>query len=153
MDPWGVALRKSDLLRARGCYIVPGPNYIWSIDGHLKLSNYGIQIYAAIDTYSSYIPWIYVGVSATTAISVVKMFLTAVDILQIQPQFCRADRGSETGLIMVAHWQLHQSRQPDISVDDAIMFGTSVANVRIESYWSQSAHRLLSLRYPVVAIT
>ena len=137
VDPWGVALRKADMLRQRGSYIVPGPNYMWSIDGHLKLSQYGIEIYAAIDAYSRYIPWIYVGVSATTAVSVAKMYLTALDIMKVQPQYLRSDQGSETGLIMNTHWQLHQVRQPDIHLDDTIMFRTSLANIRIESCWAQ----------------
>lgn len=125
------------MLRTRGSYTVPGPNYLWSIDGHLKLTNYGIEIYAAIDAYSRYVPWIYVGVSATTAISVVKMYLTALNILPVQPQYLRADRGSETGLIMNAHLQLHQSRDASTSVDDTVIFGTSTTNVRIESWWGQ----------------
>ena len=108
-----------------------------SIDGHLKLSHYGIEIYAAIDAYSRYILWIYIGGSATTAMSVAKMYLTVLDIMKVQPQYLRSDRGSETGLIMNAHWQLHRVRQPDIQPDDTIMFGTSLANIRIESWWAQ----------------
>lgn len=137
IDPWGVALRTADLQRQRGQFWVPGPNFIWSIDGHLKLQQYGIEIYAAIDAYSRYVPWIYVGVSATTSISVAKMYITAMDMLEIQPQFLRADRGSETTLIMNAHWQLHQEREPGINAQDVLMYGTSTANVRIESWWGQ----------------
>jgi hypothetical protein len=37
--------------RHRKEYIVPGPDYIWSLDGHDKLSDWGIEIYAAIDAY------------------------------------------------------------------------------------------------------
>ena len=77
--------------------------YRWT----LKLSQYAIEIYAAIDAYTRYIPWIYVGVSATTAVSVAKMYLTALGIMKIQPQYLRSDRGSETALIMNAHCQLH----------------------------------------------
>ena len=54
---------------------MPGHNYIWSIDGHMKLHQYGIEIYGAIDAYLRYVPWIYVEVSATTAVSVAKMYL------------------------------------------------------------------------------
>jgi hypothetical protein len=45
------------------------PNFLWSLDGYAKLSPYGFQIYACIDAYSRRIMWIYVGRSATTAIS------------------------------------------------------------------------------------
>jgi len=43
----------------RGVYWVPGPNYIWSADGHMKLGLFGIVIYAGFDAYSRYITWIY----------------------------------------------------------------------------------------------
>ena len=74
VDPYCVALRCRDMLRKRGSYIVAGPNYVWSIDGHIKLRQYGIEIYGSIDAYSRYIPWIYVGVSVATAVSVAKMY-------------------------------------------------------------------------------
>src|SRR5438067_109121 len=47
--------------KARGEYVVPGPNFVWSVDGYEKLSQYGFQIYACIDAFSRYIIWIYVG--------------------------------------------------------------------------------------------
>ena len=84
------------MLRKRGTYIVPGPNYICSIDGHIKLRQYGIEIYGAIDAYSRYFPWMYVGVSAATAVSLAKMYLEALEVVPIQPQYLRADRGTET---------------------------------------------------------
>ncbi|KGY14487.1 hypothetical protein PABG_12650 [Paracoccidioides brasiliensis Pb03] len=55
LDPDGIKRRLNDLQRHRGSYIVPGPNYLWSIDGYCKLQHWGIEIYAAIDTYSRYI--------------------------------------------------------------------------------------------------
>jgi len=110
---------------------------MWCIDGHMKLQQYGIEIYGSIDAYSRYIPWIYVGTSAATAISVAKMYLTAVDLLRLQPQYLRADRGTETGLIMNAHWQLHQHRDSTIPANQTFFYGTSTANVRIESWWGQ----------------
>jgi hypothetical protein len=42
----------NDLNRKRGEYIVPGPNFIWSIDGHDKLAEWGFQIYGGIDAYA-----------------------------------------------------------------------------------------------------
>ena len=53
LDPVGVASRRLLLTpRPRGAYRVPGPNFVWSIDGHHKLSMYGIKIYAGIDAFS-----------------------------------------------------------------------------------------------------
>ena len=48
-------------------------------------------------------PWIYVGVSAATAVSVAKMYSEGLEVVSIQPQYLQADRGTETSLIMNAH--------------------------------------------------
>ena len=47
-----VELRHLDVQLTRGEYTVPGPNLIWSVDGHDKLSEYGIEIYGGIDGYA-----------------------------------------------------------------------------------------------------
>jgi hypothetical protein len=44
----------------------------------MKLTPYGIEIYAAIDAYSRYVVWIYVGVSGMIAVSVVRQYLNTV---------------------------------------------------------------------------
>jgi hypothetical protein len=59
-----------DLQRVRGEYIVPGPDFIWSIDSYDKLAAWGIQIYAGVDAYSQNIVWVYIGVSNRTTNSV-----------------------------------------------------------------------------------
>ena len=133
IDPEGVERRRNDLQRHRGEYIVPGPNYIWSMDGYDKLRTYGIQIYAAIDAYSRYIVWIYVGVSNRTAVSVLRQYLDIIESEKIMPKIIRTDRGSETTLIADAHAQLVQKEAPDISFRDCFYYGTSTSNQRIEA--------------------
>lgn len=55
LDPLGVEQRPFGLQKTpRDTYVVPGPNFLWSVDGHHKMSMYGIGIYAAIDGYSRY---------------------------------------------------------------------------------------------------
>lgn len=52
LDPIGIQQQCFGLQRTpRGLFQVPGVNYVWSVDGHHKLSDYGIEIYAGIDTY------------------------------------------------------------------------------------------------------
>jgi hypothetical protein len=48
------------------------------MDGYMKVWPFGIEIYAAIDGYSCFILWIYVGISTRTAISVYKQIIDAV---------------------------------------------------------------------------
>ena len=56
IDPAGVARQHLHLTtKPRGAYTVPGPNFVWSSDGHHKLSMYGIETYAGIDAFSRYV--------------------------------------------------------------------------------------------------
>jgi hypothetical protein len=56
LDPIGVANRAFAQQRIpQTDFSVAGPNEILSVDGHHKLSLYGIEIYAGIDAYSRYL--------------------------------------------------------------------------------------------------
>lgn len=143
LDPDGVYRRANDLQRHRGEYIVPGPNWLWSIDGHCKLSFYGIEIYAAIDAYSQYITWIYVGISGRTAISILVQFLTTLQNENIHPQQIRSDQGTETPLLAAAQHAFMKRHVADIPFRDSYWYGTSTANQRIESWWAQLTKGLL----------
>ncbi|KAL3429984.1 hypothetical protein BDV09DRAFT_189660 [Aspergillus tetrazonus] len=57
------------------------------ISRYLKLAPYGVEIYAAIDAYSCYIIWVYVGISSCTAVSVLYQFLDTLKVTATQPQF------------------------------------------------------------------
>src|SRR5258706_8784397 len=109
----------------RGEYWVPGPNYIWSVDGHMKLELFGIEIYAGVDAYSRYITWIYVGVSARTAISVLLGYLDTVESCGYLPLMIRSDRGSETPLMREYHLFLWKTVFPDVRLHQVYRYGTS----------------------------
>jgi len=98
---------------------------------------FGFQIYAAIDAYSRYITWIYVGTTAHTAVSVLKQYLDTIEELGIHPQRLRSDRGTETPMVADAHYQIALKLRTSVSLNDCFFFGTSVANQRIESWWGQ----------------
>jgi hypothetical protein len=51
--------RKPSIKRKRALKrpVIPGLNYLWSINGHNKFRNYKIEIYATIDVYSRRIIW------------------------------------------------------------------------------------------------
>ena len=129
--------------RHRGEYIVPGPTFIWSLDGYLKLEFYGIEVYAAIDAYSRYILWIYVGISARTAVSVLRQYLDTVEMIGQYSRFVRSDHGGETVLLAPAHHQLQQATDSDISFHECYLYGASTTNQRIEAWWNQLTKNLL----------
>ena len=135
--PDAVKTRLHDFQRVRGEYIVPGPNLVWSVDGHDKLKEYGIKIYGGIDAHARYVPWHYVGVDTGTAVSVLHGFLDCLSHLGFGPRFVRSDRGDETVLMAQAHLKLLQSYQPEMIFENCYMYGTSTANQRIEAWWAQ----------------
>ena len=54
-DPEGVALKKYNFQRYRGQLIIPGPNFLWSVDEYYKLDAFKFEIYGVINTYSRFI--------------------------------------------------------------------------------------------------
>jgi hypothetical protein len=139
LDPEGLRRRTYDLNRKRGEYIVPGPDYLWSIDGHDKLSPFGFEIYAGIDAYSRKIIWIYVGISNRTSKSVLAQYLAVIFERGIQPRIIRSDRGKETDLTAEVHYFFARTIRgdPQFQLKQAWFYGTSTRNQRIESWWSQ----------------
>lgn len=138
-----VERRKRDLQRHRGEYIVPGPNFVWSIDGYCKLCPYGVEIYACIDAYSRYIIWVYIGILASTAVSCVYQFLQTLEEVELQPRFVRSDRGTEIVMLADAHYQLQTTYEPDLEFQECYLYGTSIANQRIEAWWQQLSKGLI----------
>ncbi|PMD60768.1 uncharacterized protein K444DRAFT_721226 [Hyaloscypha bicolor E] len=92
---------------AREEYNIHGPNFVWSIDSYCKLRFCGIEIYAGIDAYSRFVPWIYIGISNGYAISM--QYLDLVDEMEVIPLHIRSDRGCETPIITNAHYILYKA--------------------------------------------
>ncbi|KAG0126490.1 hypothetical protein HOY82DRAFT_491784, partial [Tuber indicum] len=139
-DPEGVEARIRGQIRKRGQFIIKGPNRVWSIDGHDKLSRFGFQIYAAIDGYSRFLIWCYIGHSNRTAVSVNKQYLVAVKDLGIISKLIRSDKGTETTLLANSHLALRRAQKPNLPFCKAYSYGTSTKNIRIESWWNLLAN-------------
>jgi hypothetical protein len=149
--PEEVQKRREGNFKHRTDFSVPGPNFLWCLDGYEKLKRFGFQIYACIDAYSRCIIWFFIGRSATTAISTLKQFLRTIKHLRMRPFFTRSDHGVETPLWVAAQATLAQCGPAEITYEDADgvthryrqgdriqschMYGPSTRNVRIESWW------------------
>jgi hypothetical protein len=144
--------RKGQLRYHHRNFQVPGPNFLWSLDGYAKLAPYGFEIYACIDAYSRKIIWFYLGRSATTSISCLKQFLLVVKGRGYRPFITRSDRGGETPLWAAAQYILTELTRLTVTFEDELLatsfevaqggrmdschiFGPSTANVKIESWW------------------
>lgn len=159
VDAEGVAFRsKGWKSRTMGIYRTAGPNWLWSVDGHLKLAPWDIEIYACVDTYSRRVVWIYVNPSAMTQVAVVRQFLRTVKELDKFPRRIRADRGSETTMMFDAQYALYRQWALDSGAAESAseldtkrfrlancaLYGTSTKNVKIEGFWNQLQKRHLS---------
>ena len=147
IDPKGVAARiPGGRIKRKDNYTTSGANHIWCLDGHDKLSQFGMEIYAAIDAYSRKIIWFYCGNSNRTQCSVVHQYLATIKRIGICPSFLRTDRGTETSLLAAAHFSLYRKHclltQPvadeesEIRIERCYIYGPSTRNVRIESKWA-----------------
>ncbi|PMD66065.1 uncharacterized protein K444DRAFT_517473, partial [Hyaloscypha bicolor E] len=94
--------RSEEIKAARGEYNIYGPNFVWSINGYCKLRFCRIEIYASINAYLRFIPWIYIGISNSYAIS-------SIDEMEVIPLHIRSDRGCETPIVTNAHYILHKA--------------------------------------------
>jgi hypothetical protein len=146
LDPEGVAQRQPGFRRPRlENYITSGPNFLWCLDGHDKLAQYGIQIYAAVDAYSRKIMWFYCGNSNRTAISVVRQYFNAVKDIGLCPRFIRTDKGTETFLLCDVHFslfieaelreELSDEYYQSLRISDCYIYGPSTRNIRAEGLW------------------
>lgn len=106
MFPREVSERYQVLQRRRGGFTVPGPNYTWCLDAYCKLQDFGFEIYAAIDAYSRFITWFYIGISALTTRAIFLQYLAVVDHWGFIPMVVRSDRGKETVMVAAAHYWL-----------------------------------------------
>jgi len=80
LNPEGVETRRTSFKDGRdrtGNYLDPGPNYAWSVDGHMKYQAYRIKVYAMVHEYLHYVTSIFVGLSATCGVSILKKYLSA----------------------------------------------------------------------------
>ena len=62
LDPEGIENRSKYRLKRR-VYNVPGPNFIWHIDGYDKLKPFGFAIHSCVDEFSRKVMWLEVGTS------------------------------------------------------------------------------------------
>jgi len=137
--------RGPDKHRKDGEFITPGPDFLWCCDGHDKFRNYGIEIYAGVDAYSRRIQWVYVGNSNRRQISILRQMLAVVQHHNRCPSFWRSDRGKEVLLLADSHFSFYrkhkeaegatQEELDTLRLRDCYMFGTSTANIKIESTW------------------
>ena len=140
VDPLGVASRLSGSIKRR-TYFVREANFLWHLDGNMKLIRWGFVIHGCIDGYSRLITFLNCS-SNNKADTVFQLFISAVETFGL-PLRCRGDKGGENS--KVARFMR--------SIKDISSFiaGRSVHNQRIERLWRDTyamvVHRFQELFY------
>lgn len=136
IDPLGVELRRSRKL-ARRVYLSKGPNYCWHADGYDKLAPFYIFIHGCIDGFSRRIMWLNVSSTNHNSGVILRYYLNCVEKTEGCPTVIRLDRGTENVKMAAVQYAFRENHLDELSGEKSFRFGTSPANIRIESWWSQ----------------
>ena len=135
LDPEGIAIRRARRLRRRR-YASKGPNWVWHLDGYDKLKPYGISIHGCIDGFSRYMLWLEAYYTNSKPTLVAGYFMMAVQLHRGCPAIVRADRGTENGHVEVMQKAMTGEHADPEAENRSFIYGRSIANQRIESWWS-----------------
>lgn len=141
IDPEGVEARLQYRLKRR-VYKVAGPNMLWHVDGHDKLSRYGFCIYGGIDGFYKKVIWLDVFASNHDPEVILYYYLQAVKKFGFLPTLMRSDHGTEMVLMQDAHMALRATHGDELSGLKSFLKGPSTHNQRIECYWGQCKKHL-----------
>jgi hypothetical protein len=138
VDPLGTRARHRRLIPRR-VYSVPGPNYLWHGDSHLKLGRWGFVTFGVVDGHTRTV----VGCRCArdnTSRSAMRVFLDGIAEYGIPLRY-RCDHGLENYWICV--WMIeHLGRDRN-----ACLLGPSTHNVRIERFWGDIMRACLCTFY------
>ena len=136
LDPEAVTGRRKHKLKRR-VYSVPGPDFLWHIDGYDKLKPFGFSVHGCIDGYSRRLIWLEVSSTNKKPEVIAKFYMDAVKQVGGVPSRIRADDGSEMSTIEPIQIALRLAHDDEFSGEASFLIGTSPANQKIECYWSQ----------------
>ena len=133
IDPEGVRQRNARRL-VRHRYYAQGPNYVWHVDGYDKLKPYGFCFNGAIlDGYSRRILWLEVSNSNNPSGVIAKYSLDSLANLGVCPRPLR-----ENAKLSVLQPFFRYNDTDSFSGMKSFMYGNSVSNQRIESWWGNT---------------
>lgn len=136
IDPEGVRSRSKYRLRRRK-YLVPGPNYIWHVDGYDKLKRFGFAIHGCIDGFSRHVLWLKLGTTNNKPEVVAHNFVETILENGCVPTILRVDAGTENPIAGLIQQALRHHHMDENAGEKSYIVGPSTANQRIERYWGE----------------
>ena len=111
----------------RRTYAVPGPNFLWHIDGHHKLIRWCLVVHGGIDGFSRLVTYLQCS-NNNRAATVTEYFIKATHEFGV-PSRVRSDHGTEN----VGVWRFMEEVRGEGR--SSYIAGRSVHNSRIERLW------------------
>lgn len=116
---------------------MPGPNFLWHIDGYDKLKPFGFAIHGCIDGFSRKLLWLEVATSNNKPEIIAHYYITTIEKLNLLPTLIRSDCGTENCLIESLQQSFRYHHTDKLSGFNSFIKGKSTSNQRIECFWSQ----------------
>lgn len=135
VDPRGVEERKQRCFRRR-CFVSPGPNFSWHMDGYDKLKPYGFSIHGCVDGFSRRVLWLEVQKSNKNPKVISQYFLSYITASQGCPVRLTTDLGTENGIAAGMQCYLRSEDTDEYAGSNAHKYVKSTSNQRIECFWS-----------------
>lgn len=138
LDPASSA-RRYGYAAQRRVYSVPGPNYLWHVDGHHALIRWRLVTHGGIDGFSRLIVFLHCS-SNNLAATVLDLFMKATVEYGL-PSRVRGDYGVENNLV-------HSFMEERQGLDrGSFLRGRSVHNSRIERLWRDVYYGVIQTFY------
>ena len=134
IDPHGVEFRQRRRLFRRR-YASEGPNYVWHLDSYDKLKPFGIAINGCIDGFSRYMLWLNAYPTNNDPRIIAGYFVEYISKSGGCPMVIRADYGTENSSVRNLQTFLRRNQTDVLAGQNSFLYGTSVTNQRIESWW------------------
>lgn len=135
LNPTGTELRRRRRF-VRRIYHSLGPNYMWHVDGYDKLKPFGFALSGCVDGFSRRILWLVCGPTNNNPAVIAQNFIHCVQSLGLVPMRLRTDCGTENGTMAAIQCTLRSLHLDYYAGSASHMYGPSISNQRIESWWS-----------------
>lgn len=136
LDPQGIQLwAKRNFVKKR-VSSSNVPNHVWHVDGYDKLKPYSFALNSCIDGYSGKVLWLRCGASNNDPGVIAQYYLNCLSECGIIPMRLRTDCGTENGTMAAIHCAWRSSHTDECAGATSHLYGSSMANQRIESCWS-----------------
>ena len=107
------------------------------MDGYDKLKPFGFSIHGCIDGFSRRLIWLEVAATNKNPHVIANYYVQAAKQLKGIPVRIRCDDGTENSIIEPIQIALRSAHTDEFSGRASFMIGASIANQRIECFWSQ----------------